>query len=195
MNTQYNFNNDYTQEEDFLPVIVPIYAMEGGENMPFDKISCELGIAATDKWQQEHEKLKGIEDIPQSRWTYKFPAKNSIFIQEEIETVLDTFENKRNIILGYVKKRIVKNTYIYLRIYVTNKFPVFELSVELLKRLSHLQVELAFDIFPIEYFENNEKPLKLKLWTIDNDSYNSSYNAWIIDETEKRSGVNNTLAK
>ncbi|MDO5577024.1 MAG: DUF4279 domain-containing protein [Fibrobacter sp.] len=153
--------------------------------MPFDKISGDLGINATDKWQQKNENLKGIEGITQSRWAYVFPPQNSLFIQDGIETVLDTFENKHDILLNYVNNKIVKNTYIYLRIYVTNKFPVFELPERLLKRLSFLQVDLAFDIFPIEYFERNEKPLKLNSWSIDNDSYNGSYNAWIIDNGDK----------
>ena len=83
------FNNDYAEEEDFLPVIVPLYGIEGGGNMPFDKISGDLGINATDKWQQKNENLKGIEGITQSRWAYVFPPQNSLFIQDGIETVLD----------------------------------------------------------------------------------------------------------
>ncbi|MDO5577466.1 MAG: hypothetical protein Q4F84_10325 [Fibrobacter sp.] len=65
---------------------------------------------------------------------------------------------------------------------MTNRFPIFELPENVLKRLSHLQVDFSFDIFPIDFFDKNEKPLKLNSWSIDNNSYNACYNAWVIED-------------
>ncbi|MDO5577465.1 MAG: hypothetical protein Q4F84_10320 [Fibrobacter sp.] len=76
-----NVEFTYLEEVDFLSVIVPLFGIEGGVNMPFDKISSDLGLNATDTWRQKNENLKGTEGITQSRWAYVFPALNIILLR------------------------------------------------------------------------------------------------------------------
>jgi hypothetical protein len=185
----------YTELDDFLAIIIPTFSISGNIDMSFEyisqcldmmptntfqrkvaRLSKYLDVIPTDTWQQANETIQKIKEIAKSTWSYTFPKEDSIWIEDNIDTVLKKFFIKRDIISHLKNEKIISETSIHFTVYVTNKYPLFSLSSDMLSKLSLFQTNLSMDIFSVEKFEEYEKPLVRQSWKKNEDGYN----VWIV---------------